>query len=67
MTGRTHLITEDGVDHGEHNVEECVNALVERCEDGYLHCVLLWSGTWTCEDCMELLEKRMDREEREEE
>ena len=59
---KNHFVTEDGIDHGKNHVEECLNALITRCEDGYIHCVIIWSGG-SCEECMELFEKRMEREE----
>lgn len=51
------LITEDDVNHGKYRIEDCIWAITLVCEDGYRHCVLLWSGTWTCNDCMEILRK----------
>lgn len=49
--------TADGIDHGGHRVEECIWAIVERYEDGYIWCPILWSGG-KCEECMEILERR---------
>ena len=57
-----HFVTEDGIDHGLYHVEDCLGAVIARCEDGYIHCVLIWSGG-SCEECMEIFEKRMEREE----
>ncbi len=54
--------TADGIDHGKKHVEECLNALIEKYTDGYIHCVLNWSGV-TCDECMEQFEKRLEREE----
>ena len=57
-------LTDDrGVEHGHYKVEECIWAIVRRCEDGFISCALLSSGTWTCEDCMRILEE-MERNER---
>lgn len=54
--------TADGIDHGRHHVEDCLNALIEKYEDGYVQCVLTWNGG-SCEECMELFEQRLEREE----
>ena len=53
------LITADGINHGKHKVEDCINAVVDRCEDGYMHCAWLWSGG-TCEECVEQMEAWSD-------
>ena len=50
------FITADGVNHGKAHVEDCMGAVIDRCEDGYVHCVLLWSGS-SCEECMEAFER----------
>ncbi len=50
------LITEDGVNHGKYTPEECIWSMTQLCEDGYRLCVLLWTDSWTCKNCMELLE-----------
>jgi hypothetical protein len=52
--------TADGIDHGDSALEDCLEAIIERYEDGYVLCPIIWSGG-SCEDCMEILERRMDR------
>ena len=56
------LITADGINHGRYRIEDCVWCMTMVCEDGYRYCVLLWSGTWTCEDCMKILIENERRE-----
>ena len=46
------MVTEDGVDHGRYHLEDCLEATIYKCEDGYTHCALMWSGV-TCEECLE--------------
>lgn len=46
------LITADGVNHGRFRIEECLDAPIQRAEDGYVHCALMWSGV-SCEECLE--------------
>jgi len=48
--------TADGFDHGESHLEDCLNAVIERFQDGYVLCPFLWSGG-TCEECMEAFER----------
>lgn len=52
--------TADGIDHGEARLEECLEAMIERFEDGYVLCPILWSGGG-CEECMEIFERRQER------
>lgn len=54
--------TADGIDHGGSTLEDCLEAIIERYEDGYVLCPIIWSGGG-CEDCMETLENRMERYE----
>ena len=49
--------TADGIDHGSHILADCFEAVVEKFEDGYILCPILWSGG-KCEECMEILERR---------
>lgn len=56
--------TDDGIDHGRHHIEECFWAIIDKYEDGHIYCPITWSGG-TCEECMEIFEKRMEREEEE--
>ena len=55
--------TADGIDHGGYILRDCVNAVLEVYEDGYMLCALLASGG-ICEECMDVLEERADREDR---
>ena len=52
--------TADGIDHGYSRLEYCLEATIERFEDGYVLCPILWSGG-ECEECMEIFEKRLER------
>lgn len=54
-------ITADGINHGSSRIEECIWALIERFEDGYVLCPILWSGG-SCEECMEILNRRLEEE-----
>lgn len=48
--------TADGIDHGSSRLEYCLEAVVERFEDGYVLCPILWSGG-ECEECYENFER----------
>lgn len=49
--------TEDGINHGDCRLEDCLEANVLRFEDGYVLCPILWSDG-SCEDCYEVFERR---------
>lgn len=49
--------TADGIDHGTYHIEECLEAIIKRFEDGYILCPLLWCGG-SCEECYEIFERR---------
>lgn len=53
-------MTTDGIDHGESHLEDCLEAVIERFEDGYVLCPVLWSGG-ACEECMKIFEQREER------
>ena len=53
-------MTDDGIDHGTHRIEDCLDATIERYEDGFVLCPILWSGG-KCEECMEIWERRQER------
>jgi hypothetical protein len=53
---------DDNIDHGDFHLEDCVDATIERYEDRTVYCPITWSGG-TCEECMEIFERRMEREE----
>lgn len=49
--------TADGINHGSHILTNCFEAVVEKYEDGYMLCPILWSGG-KCEECMEAFNRR---------
>lgn len=49
--------TADGIDHGKSILADCFEAVIEKFEDGYILCPILWSGG-SCEECMAIFEKR---------
>lgn len=49
--------TADGIDHGAGHLEDCIDAVVERYEDGFVHCPILWNDG-SCEDCYRNFERR---------
>lgn len=53
-------MTADGIDHGSSHLEDCLWAIIERFEDGYILCPLLSTGG-SCEECMEAFERNLDR------
>ena len=54
--------TDDGIDHGFGRLEDCLEAVIERYEDGYVLCPILWSGGG-CEECYEAFERREQDDE----
>ena len=52
--------TADGIDHGDCIIQDCFEAVIEKYEDGYILCPILWSGG-SCEECMEVFERRVER------
>lgn len=52
--------TSDGIDHGKRHLEDCLDAVIEKYEDGYIYCPIAWAGG-NCEECMEIFERRMER------
>lgn len=52
--------TADGIDHGTSILTDCFEAVVEKFEDGYMLCPILWSGG-ECDECMEVFERREAR------
>ncbi len=53
--------TADGICHGNGRLEDCLDAVIERYEDGYVLCPILWSGG-SCEECMEVFERRQEQD-----
>lgn len=49
--------TDDGIDHGSWRLEDCLEAVIERFEDGFILCPIIWSGGG-CEECYEIFERR---------
>ena len=60
MSYTLQICTADGEDHGLARIEDCLEAVIYRFEDGYVLCPILWSGG-SCEGCMEIFEKRIER------
>ena len=58
--GRTQCNTADGIDHGDHILTDCFEAVVEKYEDGYMLCPIIWSGG-KCDTCMSIWEARNAR------
>ena len=59
----TRIETTDNIDHGMARFEYCLEAVIYRFEDGYVLCPLLWSGARGCEECMEIFEREMERDD----
>ena len=53
---------DDNIDHGDFHLEDCLDATIEKYADGHVYCPITWSGG-TCEECMEIFERRMERED----
>ena len=53
---------DDNIDHGDFHLEDCLDATIEKYADGYVYCPITWSGG-TCEECMEIFERRMERDD----
>lgn len=58
--GKGNGMTADGIDHGDCIIQDCFEAVIEKYEDGYILCPILWSGG-SCEECMEVFERRLER------
>ena len=54
------MATADGIDHGKSILADCFEAVIEKFEDGYILCPILWNGG-TCEECMAIFERRQSR------
>ena len=53
---------DDNIDHGDYHLEDCLDCTIAKYEDGYIYCPITWSGG-TCEQCMEIFERRMERDD----
>ena len=51
--------TADGIDHGDFVLKDCLWAVTECFEDGYILCPILWSSG-SCEECYEIFNRRLD-------
>lgn len=49
--------TADGIEHGDYTVTYCLEAVIEKYEDGFILCPLLETGG-RCEECYENFERR---------
>ena len=52
--------TADGINHGLARTEYCLEAVIERFQDWFVLCPVLWSGG-SCEDCMSVFNERLER------
>ncbi len=52
----------DNIDHGDFHLEDCLDATIEKYDDGHVYCPITWSGG-TCEECMEIFERRIERDD----
>lgn len=50
-------MTADGIDHGKSQLTYCLEAVIEKFEDGYVLCPILWSHG-SCEECYEVFLRR---------
>lgn len=53
------VATDDNIDHGQAQLEDCLCANILRFKDGFVLCPILWSGG-SCNECMEQFERRQD-------
>ena len=53
---------DDNIYHGDYHLEDCLDSTIEKYEDGTVYCPITWSGG-TCEECMEIFERRMERDD----
>lgn len=61
MDGGIMMATADGIDHGKSILTDCLWAVVEKYEDGYMLCPLLETGG-TCDECMMAFERGLQYE-----
>ena len=53
--------TDDNIDHGSAELEDCLEANILRFKDGFVLCPILWSGG-DCNECYTAFTERGDRE-----
>lgn len=51
--------TDDNIDHGTAQLEDCLEANILRFKDGFVLCPIIWSGG-ECSKCYEAFERRTD-------
>lgn len=56
------VLTADGIDHGLAESTCCLEAWIDKFEDGYVLCPILIGGG-KCADCVDILETRVEHEE----
>lgn len=54
--------TADHIDHGQAQLEDCLEANILRFSDGFVLCPILWSGG-ECEECYEAFTEREQHED----
>ena len=47
--------------HGSHHLEDCLWAVIEKYEDGYILCPICETGG-SCEECYVIFERSLERE-----
>ena len=47
--------------HGSRHLEDCLWAVIEKFEDGYILCPICETGG-SCEECYEIFERSLKRE-----
>lgn len=53
------MATADGKNHGKRTVTYCLEAVIEKFDDGHVLCPILETGG-KCEECYEIFERRTD-------
>lgn len=51
---------DDGIDHDDFHLEDCLDATIEKYTDGTIYCPITWSGG-TCEECMKIFQERLEK------
>lgn len=46
--------------HGSRQIQDCLWAVIEKYEDGYIWCPMLETGG-SCEECYEIFERTIER------
>ena len=53
--------TDDNIDHGTAQLEDCLEANILRFKDGFVLCPIIWSGG-ECSECYEGFERRVEQD-----